>query len=107
MREDHELLSKDMAREVIEMKQANIENAVILSEKLAAHTSKDNIAEAISGLKEKSNQELARYTSLEITPGSYQLEIEALQQNTNEAIQYLEAAKPKLLALCVWINFSK
>ena len=107
MREDHELLSKDMAREVIEMKQANIENAVILSEKLAAHTSKDNIAEAISGLKEKSDQELARYTSLEITPGSYQLEIEALKQNTNEAIQYLEAAKPKLLSLCVWINFSK
>ncbi|MAA70816.1 MAG: hypothetical protein CL679_03695 [Bermanella sp.] len=107
MREDHELLSKDMAREVIEMKQANIENAVILSEKLAAHTSKENINDAILTLEEKSNQELARYQSLEITPGSYNMEIETLSKNTKEAMEHLQATKPKLLSLCIWINFSK
>lgn len=107
MRDEHELLSKDMAREVIEMKQLNIESAVSLSEKLAAHTSKDNIKEAIDALQVKNDQELARYQSLEITPGSYQMEIDTLKANTKEAISYLEATKPKLLSLCIWINFSK
>jgi ATP-dependent helicase HepA len=107
MRDEHDLLSKEMAREVIEMKQGNIENAVTLSERLAAHTSKENIVDAITSLQEKTDQELARYQSLEITPGSYQTEMDILEKNTKEAIGYLQATKPKLLSLCIWINFSK
>lgn len=107
MRDDFELLSKDMAREIIEMKQANIENAVMLSEKLAIHTSQETINEAIEKLNTKSRQELARYQSLEISPGSYQLEIDTLNKNTSEAVEHLSSTKPKLLSMCIWINFSK
>lgn len=107
MRESFELLSKDMAKEVIEMKQANIKNAVTLSEKLAIHTSKDSIIQSINDLNHTSDQELERYKSLEIAPGSYKLEIETLKKNTSAATEYLAATKPKLLSICVWINFSK
>ena len=107
MRAKSELISKDMAREVIELKMQNIENAVLLSEKLAVHTSKDHITSAIKKLENKSNQELERYRSLEITPGSYQIEIDALIKNTQEAIEFLSTTRPKLISICLWINFSQ
>lgn len=107
MRSNSELISKDMAREVIEIKAKNIEAAVLLSEKLAAHTSSAPISHAVDALQNKSQQELARYQSLEITPGSYQLEIDTLTKNTNEAIDLLRATKPKLMYICLWINFNQ
>ena len=68
---------------------------------------KDLIQDAVENLKNKSAQELARYQSLEIEPGSYQLEIDTLTKNTNESIGYLEGTKPKLISICLWINFNK
>ncbi|GAA6133360.1 RNA polymerase-associated protein RapA [Oceaniserpentilla sp. 4NH20-0058] len=107
MRANSELISKDMAREVIQMKLQNIDNAALLSEKLAAHTSKEHIENAINNLSDKSAQELERYKSLEISPGSYQLEIDTLTKNTKEATEFLSATKPKLLSMTLWINFNQ
>jgi hypothetical protein len=107
MRENKERIKKDLAAEVTQMKMGEITNAVSLAEKLAAHTSQDQIKQAISDLAEASKQELARYQSLEISPGSYQSEIDELTSKADESIELLKNAKPKLMGLCVWVNFKK
>ena len=107
MRENQERVSKDMAVEITQMKLAEITNALSLAEKLAAHTTQDDIQNAVSSLLEASKQELARYKSLEITPGSYQAEIDELTAKAKESISLLQNAKPKLMGLCIWINFNK
>ena len=107
MRENQERVSKDMAVEITQMKLGEITNALSLAEKLAAHTTQDNIQNAVSSLLEASKQELARYKSLEITPGSYQAEIDELTAKAKESISLLQNAKPKLMGLCIWINFNK
>ncbi|MEH6344767.1 MAG: SNF2-related protein [Bermanella sp.] len=105
MRDNNEFIKKDMAQEIIKMKWPEIVKAVSLSEKLAAHTSKEAIEQSVLNMMEKTNRELARYKSLEIVPGSYQSEIDALSQNAKESTSYLQSAKPKLMGLCVWVNF--
>jgi len=107
MRETQERINKDMANEVSQMKINEISNAISLAEKLAEHTSQDQIQRAVSELLEVSKQELARYKSLEITPGSYQAEIDELTSKAKESISLLQNARPKLIGLCVWINFQK
>jgi GTP cyclohydrolase I len=96
-----------MAAQITQLKIAEISNAVSLAEKLAAHTSKDQIDQAVSTLLEATKQELARYKSLEITPGSYQSEIDELTSKAKESVALLQNAKPKLLSLCIWVNFKK
>lgn len=105
MKAEYEKISKDMARELIEMKWAEINAAVSLSEKLAAHTSKANIKESVQTLLTQTQQELARYQSLEITPGTYRLEINALKDKAKQAVEFLQNTKPKLMSLTVWVNF--
>jgi ATP-dependent helicase HepA len=105
MKAEYEKISKDMARELIEMKWAEISAAVSLSEKLAAHTSKANIEESVQTLLTQTQQELARYQSLEITSGTYQLEINALKDKAKQAVEFLQNTKPKLMSLTVWVNF--
>jgi len=106
MKSEYELISKDMARELIQLKTREITNAVTLSEKLAIHTTQDNIEKAVSDLLESSKQELARYKSLEIHPGAYQAEIDELTSKAKESISLLQAAKPKLTGICIWVNFT-
>lgn len=106
MKKDYDLLSKDMARELIQLKSREITNAVLLSEKLAIHTTQDNIERSVSDLLEASKQELARYKSLEIQPGSYQAEIDELTLKAKESISLLQSAKPKLAGICIWVNFT-
>ena len=105
MRDKKDFIKKDMAQEIINMKWPEIAKAVSLSEMLAAHTCKEDIEQSVLNMRDKANRELARYKSLEIEPGSYQSEIDALTQNAKESAAYLQSAKPKLMALCVWINF--
>ncbi len=105
MRENNEFIKKDMAQEIIKMKWPDIVKAVSLSEKLAAHTSKESIEDSVTKMLSKTKGELARYKSLEIEAGSYQSEIDTLTQNAKESATYLQAAKPKLMGLCVWVNF--
>lgn len=107
MRGNSENLNKDMAKELVEMKFVDIQKVIMLSEQLAIHTTKQNITEAIESIKTKTALELARYKSLEIVPGSYGLEMSVLDNNTQEAISYLNTSKPKLLGLCIWVNFNK
>lgn len=107
MKYEAEKISKDMAREVIEMKQTQINNAVSLAEKLAAHTSNENIQQAVESMIEKSKQEIARYQSLEISPGSYSLEIDTLKQDAKESVSFLQNSKPKLVSLNIWVNFNQ
>ena len=77
-----------------------------MSEKLAIHTTQDNIENSVTDLLEVSKQELARYKSLEIQPGSYQAEIDELTHKAKESISLLQSAKPKLAGICVWVNFT-
>ncbi len=105
MRDNNEFIKKDMAQEIIKMKWPEIVKAVSLGEKLAAHTSKEVIEQSVLDMMDKTKRELARYKSLEIVPGSYQSEINALSQNAKESASYLQSAKPKLMGLCVWVNF--
>ena len=105
MRANQEFINKDMATEITQLKMSEITNALSLAEKLAAHTSQDDIQEAVSALLESSKQELARYKSLEITPGSYQAEIDELTEKAKDSISLLQNAKPKLMGLCIWVNF--
>ena len=105
MKMDYEKIGKGMARELIEMKWAEISSAVSLSEKLAAHTSKEDIQASVATLISQTQQELARYQSLEITPGTYQLEIDALKDKAKQATEFLQNTKPKLMSLTVWVNF--
>jgi ATP-dependent helicase HepA len=107
MRSNQAFINKDMASEITQMKIGEITNAISLAEKLAAHTTQDQIQDAVSSLLEASKQELARYKSLEITPGSYQAEIDELTNKAKESISLLQNAKPKLMGLCIWINFNK
>ena len=107
MRLNQEFINKDTAAEITQMKIGEISNAISLSEKLAAHTSQDEIQKAVSSLLEASKQELARYKSLEITPGSYQAEIDELTNKAKESISLLQNARPKLMGLCIWVNFNK
>jgi ATP-dependent helicase HepA len=107
MRENQERIKKDMAAQITHLKIGEISNAVSLAEKLAAHTSKDQINEAVTRLLAATKQELARYKSLEITPGSYQSEIDELTSKAKESVALLQNAKPKLLSLCIWVNFKK
>lgn len=107
MRENSENLNKDMAKELVQMKLGDIQKVVMLSEQLAIHTTKQNIVDAIECINTKTNLELARYESLEIIPGSYHSEISILKQNAEEAIHYLNTSRPKLLGLCIWVNFNK
>ncbi len=105
MRDNNEFIKKDMAQEIIKMKWPDIVKAVSLSEKLAAHTSKEVIEQSVLSMMDNTKRELARYKSLEIAPGSYQSEIDTLSQNAKESASYLQSAKPKLMGLCVWVNF--
>ncbi|WP_396586484.1 SNF2-related protein [Bermanella sp. R86510] len=98
-------ISREMAREAIELKWGSIQNAASLAEKLAVHTTQENITNAVEALLDQSKSELARYKSLEITPGAYQAEIDALTLRTKEAIGLLQNAKPQLKTITVWINF--
>jgi ATP-dependent helicase HepA len=106
MKRNYDLLSKDMARELIQLKSREISNSVMLAEKLAVHTTQDDIERSVSSLLERSKQELARYKSLEIQPGSYQAEIDELTRKAKESISLLQGAKPKLIGLCIWVNFT-
>ena len=105
MRDNNEFIKKDMAQEIIKMKWPEIVKAVSLSEKLAAHTSKEAIEQSVLSMMDNTKRELARYKSLEIIPGSYQSEIDTLSKNAKESASYLQSAKPKLMGLCVWVNF--
>ncbi len=105
MRDSCDFIKKDMAQEIIKMKLADIVKAVSLSEKLAAHTSQEDIKAAVTNMLGATKRELSRYKSLEIEPGSYQSEIDTLSQNAKESAAYLQAAKPKLTGLCIWVNF--
>ena len=105
MRDNNEFIKKDMAQEIIKMKWPEIVKAVSLSEKLAAHTSKEVIEQSVLSMMDNTKRELARYKSLEIVPGSYQSEIDTLSKNAKESASYLQSAKPKLMGLCVWVNF--
>jgi ATP-dependent helicase HepA len=107
MRDNQERIKKDLAAEVTQLKMGEITNAISLAEKLAAHTTQEQIKKAVSSLTEASKQELARYKSLEITPGSYQSEVDELTSKAKESIVLLNNAKPKLMGLCIWVNFKK
>jgi ATP-dependent helicase HepA len=105
MREKSEYLAKDMAKELINMKWSEIVKAISLSEMLAEHTTGESIKASVASMLESTKHELARYKSLEIEPGSYQQEVDTLTQNAKESAAYLQAAKPKLMGLCIWVNF--
>ncbi len=105
MRLENELLSKDMARDIIEMKWADIVKIMSLSEKLAVHTSKEQIGQSVSTMLAANELELKRYKSLEITPGSYDAETNELGAKAKESAVILQAIKPKLMGLCIWVNF--
>lgn len=107
IKENQERINKDMAIEISQLKINEINNAISLAEKLAAHTTQDQIQESVSKLLDASKQELSRYKSLEITPGSYQQEIDTLTEKATESIALLQNAKPKLMGLCIWVNFNK
>lgn len=105
MRDNSEFINKEMAQEIISMKWPEIVRAISLSEKLAAHTSGDAIKASVATMLENTKRELTRYRSLEIEPGSYQSEIDTLSLNAKQSAAYLQAAKPKLMGLCIWVNF--
>jgi len=105
MRTNSEFINKDMAQEIISMKWPEIVRAISLSEKLAAHTTGDVIKASVVNMLDSTKRELSRYRSLEIEPGSYQSEIDTLSLNAKESASYLQAAKPKLMGLCIWVNF--
>ncbi|EAT10828.1 DEAD/DEAH box helicase family protein [Bermanella marisrubri] len=105
MTERFKPISKEMAREAIELKWGSIQNAAMLAEKLAIHTTQNSIGEAVEKLLDQSKSELARYKSLEMMPGAYQAEIDALTTRTKEAIGLLQNAKPQLKSITVWINY--
>jgi len=105
MRTNSEFINKEMAQEIISMKWPEIVRAISLSEKLAAHTTGDAIKASVVDMLDNTKRELSRYRSLEIEPGSYQSEIDTLSLNAKESASYLQAAKPKLMGLCIWVNF--
>jgi len=103
--DSYEHLSRDMAKELIQLKNPSIQAALSLSEKLAIHTTQQNVEVAVNDLLDKTKSELARYKSLEITPGSYQLEIDALTQKAKESIDLLQNARPRLQGIMIWVNY--
>lgn len=98
-------LGKDMAKEIIQMKMPQIEKAIILAERIAQHEIAPQSEHSVSNLVNKTKQEISRYKSLEITPGAYQVEIDALSEKAKDSANLLCGAKPKLAGVCVWVNY--
>lgn len=105
LRDDVQFIGKDMAREIITMKLPQIEKALMLGERIAEHETATPVQASVQNLLSKIKTEIARYKSLEILPGAYQVEIDALSNKARESAELLSAAKPRLAGVCVWINY--
>ena len=105
LRDDVQFVGKDMAKEIIAMKMPQIEKALMLGEKIAEHETAKATEASVSNMLEKIKTEIARYKSLEILPGAYQVEIDALSNKARESAQLLSSAKPRLAGVCIWINY--
>ncbi len=105
LRDDAQMVSRDMAKEIIGMKLPQIEKSLMLAERIAQHEITPQIEGAVAAMLSKTKAEIARYKSLEILPGAYQTEIDALSTKAKESAQLLSAAKPKLAGICVWVNY--
>jgi len=105
LRDDVQFVGKDMAKEIIAMKMPQIEKALMLGEKIAEHETAKATEASVSNMLEKIKTEIARYKSLEILPGAYQVEIDALSNKARESSQLLSSAKPRLAGVCIWINY--
>lgn len=105
LRDEAQTLGKDMAKEIIQMKQPQIERAIMLAERIAQHETSPQCEQSVSTMINTAKQEISRYKSLEISPGAYQVEIEALSEKAKESAQLLSGAKPKLAGVCVWVNY--
>lgn len=105
LRDDVQFVGKDMAKEIIAMKMPQIEKALMLGEKIAEHETTKATEASVNNMLDKIKTEIARYKSLEILPGAYQVEIDALSNKARESAQLLSSAKPRLAGVCIWINY--
>lgn len=105
LRDDVQFVGKDMAKEIIAMKMPQIEKALMLGEKIAEHETAKATEASVNNMLDKIKTEIARYKSLEILPGAYQVEIDALSNKARESAQLLSSAKPRLAGVCIWINY--
>lgn len=105
LRDSEQRLSKEMAREVIQMKWPQIKNAVLLAEKLAMHHNSKAIEASVESMLDDTRTEVARYESLEIHPGSFAPELNALNAKAEESATFLAGIKPQLAGISIWVNY--